>query len=164
MPEPIGVVAALARFVPWLWNVTLGGVLFRRKFSPFVVADRCFVWEELGPVYRIADEREPVQLLAFHRVLSRAMWESPRLRELDVKPAFRLPDQLTGGKLVYETDAKFQWKRKLLGGSGDGPGSQILEVVARGGETGPSWCECGGFISQGGNWCPDCGKPAPRRG
>ena len=162
MDAPPGAAGVISRFLNWAWDSTFGGLLLRRLFDGVSVDGRYFTWDGAGPLHRITVIREPVQLFEFHARLSRALWESALVKKQDLRPAFRTPGTQTGGVLVYETDKGRTWKRTLLGGAGAGPGRAELELVARRGDTAPSWCECGGYIAPGGSFCPDCGKGAPR--
>jgi len=100
------------------------------RLTPLVVVDgngsrRFVTWRGRDPVHLIDHEEPPRQLGGFSAPVCDAL-----RRDSGFEPQFNLPDQIRG-EVVYELSPDFRAKWRLLGGMGDGSGSQVLVLVPR---------------------------------
>jgi hypothetical protein len=99
--------------------------VFARRFAPLTIEIgrrmRYFSWLDRDPLYLIEREEEPRQLgLALSTALLPALHLLP-----DVHPRFNLATKVRGD-VVYELAPDYGSKWKLLGGTNNGTGDQIL--------------------------------------
>ena len=99
----------------------------QKQFNPIVLDDkgrkRYFSWHSRDPIHLIENEGQDQQLRDFLVPLRDAIYEHS-----DMKPQFSFSPDLKG-EIVYEISSDFQSKWRLLGGSGDGPGDQVLVLL-----------------------------------
>ena len=99
----------------------------QKQFNPIVLDDkgrkRYFSWHSRDSVHLIEVDGQDQQLRDFLVPLRDAICEHS-----EMKPQFSFPKDLKG-EIVYEISSDFQSKWRLLGGSGDEPGDQVLVVL-----------------------------------